>query len=205
MPDDSITSYEDFTDGHRAHIEILSDTLYRHKTLELSYTTYDMQQDKDTIYQRLHPDVMILSDDEEHPYLYGRILDLFHVDVRNNGPGSMLEVDAVVTVPLAWVHWFMLDTLDHCRSGFTHLRYPSVSFYDCGHPDTFGFIHPDEIIRVVQLIPRFRFGRTAEYLDIPSEARPEGEQDDWMHFSVNLWVMTYLVGECPSDNDDDYI
>jgi len=186
MPDDSITSYEDFTDDHRAHIEVLSDALYRHKTLELNYTTYDMQQDKDTIYQCFRPDVMILSDDEEHPYLYGRILDLFHVDVRNNGPSSMLEVDAIVTVPLAWVRWFMLDTLGHCKSGFAHLRYPSVSFYDCGHSDAFGFIHPDEIIRVVHLIPRFRFGRTAEHLDIPSEARPEGEQDDWMHFSVNL-------------------
>lgn len=202
MPDDGITSYEDFTNDHRAHIEILSDTLYRHKTLELNYTTYDMQQDKDTIYQRLHPDVMILSDDEEHPYLYGRVLDLFHVDVKNNGPSSMLEVDAIVTVPFAWVRWFRLDTHGHSQSGFIHLRYPSVSFYDCSHPDAFGFIHPDEIIRAVHLIPRFRFGHTADYLGVPSEARPEGEEDDWTHFSVNMWVMVLLVGERLSNGSD---
>jgi hypothetical protein len=164
-----------------------------------------MQQDKDTIYQRLHPDIMILSDDEEHPYLYGRVLDLFHVDVKNNGPSSMLEVDAIVTVPFAWVRWFRLDTHGHCQSGFSHLRYPSVSFYDCGHPNAFGFIHPDEIVRAVHLIPRFRFGHTADYLSVPSDAHPEGQEDDWMHFSVNLWVMVSLAGECISNGSNNCI
>lgn len=205
MPDNNISSYEDFTDGHRAHIEIVSNALYRHKTLELHYTTYDMQEDKDVIYQRLHPDVMILSDDDEHPYLYGRVLDIFHVDVKNNGPGTMLETGAVVTIPMVWVRWLRLDTLAHCQSGFNHLRYPSVSFYHCGHPDAFGLIHPDEIVRAVHLLPRFRFGRTAEYLGGPSEARPKGEKEDWMHFSVNMSVMLLLVDEHPSGGTDNRV
>jgi len=69
-PDPNITSYAHFTDEHRQHIKIVSDTIFRHKTLQLMYTTYDMQEDHDRIYQRLHPDIMVLSDDEEHPYLY---------------------------------------------------------------------------------------------------------------------------------------
>lgn len=147
MLNDTITSYEHFTDDHRKHIEIVSNSLYRHKTLELSYITYDMQEDQDTIYQRFHPDVMVLlCDNNEHPYLYGRVLDIFHVDVKNNGPGSILEVDTIVTIPLVWIRWFKLDSQANCQSGFSHLRHPSVSFYDCTHQDAFGLIHPDEIV-----------------------------------------------------------
>ena len=41
-PDPEITSYDHFTDEHRSHVKVVSGTLYRHKTLQLSYTTYDM-------------------------------------------------------------------------------------------------------------------------------------------------------------------
>ena len=81
----------------------MSNTLYRHKTLAINYTTYDMQEDKDTIYRCFHPDVTILSDDDKHPYLYGQVLDLFHVDVKNNGPNTILPMGTVATIPLAWV------------------------------------------------------------------------------------------------------
>ena len=126
MPDPNITSYEHFTDDHRGHIKIVSNTLYRHKTLELSYTTYDMQDDKDKLYQRLQPDIMVLSDDEEHPYMYGRVIDLFHVNVTNNGPNSLLPINETAMLQMAWVHWFKLDT-SQGASGFHSLRYPTVS------------------------------------------------------------------------------
>jgi hypothetical protein len=184
-PDPNITSYEHFTDDHRQHIKIISDTLYRHKTLELKYTTYDMQEDKDRIYQRLYPDVMVLSDDEEHPYLYGRVLDLFHVNITNSGPNSLLPNGEDAVLQMAWVRWFRLDTSEGL-SGFHSLRYPMVSFYESSEPDAFGFIHPDEIIRAAHLIPRFRSGRTVEYLVGPSGGRPEAEDSDWKHFNVNM-------------------
>ena len=56
------------------------------------YTTYDMLDGQDKVYQRHYPDVMVLSDDEEHPYLYGHVLDFFHVNVRNSGPDSLLPL-----------------------------------------------------------------------------------------------------------------
>ena len=52
MPDPNITLYEHFTDEHRLHVQIALDTLYRHKTLQLTYTTYDMREDQDKLYQR---------------------------------------------------------------------------------------------------------------------------------------------------------
>lgn len=185
LPDPDITSYEHFTEEHRRHIKIISDTLYRHKTLELTYTTYDMQDGKDKIYQRRYPDVMVLSDDEEHPYLYGRILDFFHVTVMNNGPNSLLPKDEHATLHMAWVRWYKHDT-SLGPSGFTSLRYPTVSFYKGNEPDAFGFIHPDEIIRAAHLIPSFKSGSTVEYLAGPSKGRPEGEVSDWKYFNVNM-------------------
>jgi hypothetical protein len=184
-PDPNITSYKQFTDNDRSHVKIEDNTLYRHKTLELTYTTYDMQEDKDRIYQRQYPDIMALSDDEEHPYLYGRVLDLFHVNARNDGPNSLLPNNQPAMLQMAWVRWFKLDT-SQGPSGFHSLRYPTVSFYESGEPDAFGFIHPDEIIRAAHLIPSFRSGQTTEYLNVPSRARPETEVNDWRRFNVNM-------------------
>jgi hypothetical protein len=193
MPDPKITSYDHFTDEDRSHIGIKPDTLYRHKTLQLTYTTYDMREDQDSIYQRRYPDVMVLSDDEEHPYLYGRVLDFFHIKATNNGPETLIPPDNDgVILQMAWVRWFKLDK-PQGPSGFCSLRYPSVSFHKSNEPDAFGFIHPDEIVRAVHLIPRFKFGHTAEYLDVPSKGRPEAEDSDWKHFNVNMYVATFPV------------
>jgi len=185
-PDPNITSYAHFTDEHRRHIKIISDTIYRHKTLQLTYTTYDMQEGRDRIYQRRYPDVMVLSDDEEHPHLYGRVLDFFHVNVTNDSPDTLLPSDSNPAVlQMAWVRWFKLNTSPG-PSGFRSLRYPSVSFYEAQEADAFGFIHPDEIIRAVHLIPAFKLGRTGDYLTNPSKGRPEAEVDDWRAFNVNM-------------------
>lgn len=152
-----------------------------------------MQEDKDKLYQRLHPGIMIISDDEEHPYLYGQVLGFFHVNVKNDGPNSLLSGDVEASVPVVWVRWLKLDQEAPRQSGFHSLRYPSVSFYDCNHPDAFGFIHPDEIVRAVHLIPRFKFGRTAEYLGAMPGTQPEAEGEDWKHFNVNMWVIVHYT------------
>ncbi|KAE9387587.1 hypothetical protein BT96DRAFT_837432 [Gymnopus androsaceus JB14] len=49
--------------------------MYKHKVLRVNYTTYDMRraQDSNPI-QRTHPHVMVLSDDDDHPYCYACIL-----------------------------------------------------------------------------------------------------------------------------------
>jgi hypothetical protein len=180
-----VTSYEDFTDAQRAHIDIVSNALYRHKTLQLRYTTYDMQGDKDTMRQTKYPGIMVLSDDEEHPYLYGSVIDIFHINVRNSGPCTLLTDGAEATLPMVWVRWFQCDR-SQGPPGFHSLRHPSVSFCNSDEPDAFGLIHPDEIVRAVHLIPRFQLGRTDEYLSVPSRGRPATEKSDWKHYSINM-------------------
>ena len=128
---------------------------------------------------------MVASDDEEHPYLYGSVIDIFHVDVRNRGACSLLTDGSDATLPAVWVRWFKHDRGEG-PSGFHSLRYPSISFCNSDEPDAFGLIHPDEVIRAVHLIPRFDLGRTDEYLSVPSKGRPEAEESDWRHFNVNM-------------------
>ena len=188
MPNPNIVSYDQFTEEDRSHIRIISNTIYQHKSLHLNYTTYDMLDSQDKVYQRRYPDVMVLSDDKEHPYMYGRVVNLFHTQVVNEGPNALpLSSDNIVMVQMAWVRWFKLDDQPGPQ-GFSCLRYPSVSFYEGHHSDAFSFIHPDEIIRAVHLIPRFSHGQTAEYINVPTKARPDSDDQDWKHFSVNMYV-----------------
>lgn len=180
-----VTCYDHFSDEQRDHIAIVSNTLYYHKTLQLKYTTYDMQEDKDTMHQCKYPGIMVLSDDEEHPYLYGSVIDIFHVNVRNSGPSTLLTDGSDATLPMVWVRWFKHDDAQG-QPGFHSLRYPSVSFCNSNEPDAFGLLHPDEIIRTVHLIPQFGLGRTNQYLSVPSKGRPEAETSDWKHFNINM-------------------
>jgi hypothetical protein len=186
--DPDVTSYDCFTEDERGSVSIRANTLYRHKTLKLRYTTYDMRSDEDKMYRRLHPDIMVLSDSNEHPYLYGRVLDIFHANVGNSAGNSILTGENdMARLEMVWVRWFRVDGPGPGGpQGFHTLRYPSVSFCRAEEPDAFGLIHPDEIIRTVHLIPRFKLLRTAEYLAGPTAARPKGEEDDWRGFSVNM-------------------
>ena len=143
-----------------------------------------MQKSEVKIYQRNYPDVMVLSNDNEHPYLYGHIIDIYHVDVRNNASNTILDGDTA-RLEVVWIQWFKPEVPDG-PAGFHSLRNPSVTFYPTDDPDAFGFIHPDEILREVHLIPNFKFGRTERYLMGPSDGRPEGEADDWISFSINM-------------------
>ena len=133
---------------------------------------------------------MVLSDDQEHPYLYGRVLDFFHVVATNNGPGTLLEDNSSATLQMVWVRWFKLD-IPVGPSGFHSLRYPLVSFGESTDPEAFALVHPEEILRAVHLIPAFTSGHTAEYLAGPTKGHPESEQDDWMHYNINMWVEAF--------------
>ena len=65
-----------FTDVERDSINFLSNRLYRHKVVRINYTTYDMRRTKDSINPCTHPDVMVLSHEDDtgnedlHPYWY---------------------------------------------------------------------------------------------------------------------------------------
>ena len=182
---ESITSYDHFTNEDQCHVKILSNALYRHKTLQLTYTTYDMREDQDKLNQRRYQDIMVLSDSEDHPYLYGQVLDIFHTKVTNDAPNTILDEGLVGSLLVVWIQWFKLNG-PQGSPGFGSLRYPSVSFYNGDDEDAFGFIHPDEIVRSAHLIPSFKSGHTEQHLEGPSKGQPETGDKNWKHFNVNM-------------------
>ena len=148
-----ITSYAQYTDDERNDINILHNTLYRHKKLNIRYSTYDMQEKEDAIYPKDYPGIMVLSSEDDHPYLYARVLDLFHVNVINSRHNSIFGTEPC-RIEMVWVHWYELEQQQE-PSGFHSLRYPSLSLSDNARGDAYGLIHPDEIVRRAHLIPNF--------------------------------------------------
>jgi hypothetical protein len=86
----------EFSDEDRSSIIIVRNRIYRHSVLKVNYTTYDMRRAQDSINPRTHPNIMVLSheDDPEqdgsqsHPYWYARVIGIFHAEVKHVGPKS---------------------------------------------------------------------------------------------------------------------
>ncbi|KAJ7146245.1 hypothetical protein C8R44DRAFT_897878 [Mycena epipterygia] len=183
--DESQYSIQDLAD-----VNIIGERLYTHKVLRVNYTTYDVLRDQDTLNTRTHPDFMVLAHEDEeetsaHPYWYGRIISIFHAEVRHVGPKSKNRTK-IHRMEFVWVRWFGRD-LSH-RAGWKHRRLHRVGFIDASEPDSgaFGFLDPAEIIRGAHLIPAFHYGRTKHLLS-PSVARHfDAEKDeDYIYYYVN--------------------
>ncbi|KAH9903884.1 uncharacterized protein BXZ73DRAFT_111380 [Epithele typhae] len=174
-----------------ASVHIRKDQMWLHKTLRVNYTTYDMRREQDSINPSSHADVMMLAarPDEatdaegNHPYLYARVLSVFHVNVT-------LQSEPLIEpcpIHVLWVRWFELDTL--APGGFNTLRPHRLRFAPAS--DAFDFISPDRILRSVHLIPAFHHGRSDAALRGPSIARIETDdiavEDDWNYHYVGMW------------------
>jgi len=73
---------QSFSDDERDRLLINKNQLYQHGTLRVNYTTYDMRRDQDSINPKTHPDILMLaSDSQSHPYIYARVIGIYHVDI----------------------------------------------------------------------------------------------------------------------------
>jgi hypothetical protein len=177
-----------FTDLERDSIRFVNNRFYRHKVFRVNYTTYDMRRDQDSINARTHPDIMVLSheDDEDnedpHPFWYARVIGIFHFNVRYAGNG--LEWAEPRRMEVLWVRWFGRDM--SMPGGFGTRRLHRIGFVPSDDPNAFGFLDPKEVLRGVHLIPSFASGRTSSLLG-PSIVRTQGSEndEDWVYFYVN--------------------
>lgn len=120
---------------------------------------------------------MMLSDESEsgHPYLYARIVDIFHAEVGYKEPGR--SICKFNRMEILWVRWFTFDSSFPC--GFAAKRLPRIQFvqHTDDDMDTFGFLNPDYILRGAHLIPAFSQGRTNDLLP-PSIVRGDSENHE---------------------------
>ncbi|KAI6113765.1 hypothetical protein EDD16DRAFT_1124651 [Pisolithus croceorrhizus] len=195
---------QEFTQIQHCNLIIIRNRLYHHKVLHVNYTTYDVRRDQDSLNPCTHADVVVLSHESEenpHPYWYARIIAIFHLDIRFNGP----EVDdhSVKHMDVLLVRWFARDR--NFKSGWAARHLPRISFYPQDDlANAFGFIDPNDIIRAVHLIPAYHFGCTKDLLP-PSIARHTSENDeDWEWYYVNMFVDRCREWELPVKGIDGY-
>ena len=171
-----------FTDAERRQVLFDNDRLYRHNTVRINYTTYDLRRAQDSINTHSHADIMLLSHEDDggatppHPYWYARVIGIYHVFVTH--PTLSPEPRRL---DFLWVRWFGRDT--GSPSGWAARRLHRVGFVDSADPSAFGFVNPQDVVRGVHMIPAFAYGRTSELLAHSiarkhEENKPDGNDDE---------------------------
>ncbi|TBU21594.1 hypothetical protein BD311DRAFT_678015 [Dichomitus squalens] len=169
-------------------VRIENDKLYQHKVLRINYTTYDMRRDQDSINPRTHPDIMLLAPEgAAHPYLYARVIGIFHVEAYRAGESFDGAYDTdTQTIHVLWVRWFDLDP--HAPGGFKARRLPRLR-WPALDDDAFGFVSPDQVLRAAHLMPAFAHGQSDVALPGYSVARREEDEDlDWKYHYVGIFA-----------------
>jgi len=163
-----------------------SDRMYRHNLLRLNYTTYDIRRSQDVVNpETTHCDIMLLAnpDDMEansnHPFLYARVLGIYHVNVVYVGMG-MLDYTPR-RLDFIWVRWFGYS---ECRSvAWKDCRLDSIRFPPMASNGAFGFVDPRDVLRGCHIIPRFAKGKV--HSDGIGLSRCAGDTQDWQCYYVN--------------------
>ncbi|KAI0357196.1 hypothetical protein OH77DRAFT_141434 [Trametes cingulata] len=211
-PDDIIIP----DDHHRAfHFE--HERMYRHQTLRVNYTTYDVRRGQDIIHVATdHCHVMVRANEDlpepppeagasephrtrqhsEPMFWYAKVLGIYHVNVLD------YRTSTTATRPrrMEFLHirWFGRDP--DWRSGWAAKRLDRVGYVPESDDGAFDFLDPDDVIRGCHLIPAFAEGRTSSLLGPSALSRPSSNHDeDWERFYVNRFVdrdmfMRYLGG-----------
>ena len=160
--------------------------MYQHKVLRVNYTRYDMRHDQDSVNPRTHPDIMMLApDDATHPYLYARVIGMFHVMAYRTGDDLEGNDDTEPElIHVLWVRWFDLDP--HAPGGFKARRLPRLRWASLDD-DAFGFLSPSQVLRAMHLMPAFAHGQSDRALPGFSVARRDDEDDtDWDYHYVGM-------------------
>ncbi|TEB15351.1 hypothetical protein FA13DRAFT_1721217 [Coprinellus micaceus] len=141
------------------HVAFKDNRIYSHQLLKMNYTTYDVRRNQDIIHvgtpqcnvMFLNPSYTADSRLTEHPYLYGKILGVFHADVCFVGqlPNDLKPSTAYHRIDVVWVNWYK----------FLPAKTPSsldrLSLYPLNLGFSLNFTDPDNIIRGIHLIPQF--------------------------------------------------
>ncbi|KAG2054255.1 hypothetical protein BDR06DRAFT_884614, partial [Suillus hirtellus] len=131
-----------FTNKEHNSVIISDNRLYVVQTMQVHYTTYDLQQEYDTINSRMHHDVMVLSGETNprHPYWYAHVLGIYYLDVmlNNDGPVKKQQIEVL------YVRW--LAPMTGHRSRMNCARLPKIAFIEETDCDAFGFLDPGQVI-----------------------------------------------------------
>jgi hypothetical protein len=168
-----------------------SDRMYKHNILRVNHTTYDVRRSQDVINPRTsRRDIMLLannhSDDgsyeDGHPFLYARVLGVYHVNVVYTGTKSVDYTSR--RLDFLWVRWFQYDR-PHMMRWKDH-KLDLLFFPPMASNGAFGFVDPSDILQASYIVPRFESGRV--HPDLVSLSRCAMDSHDWKRYYVNRCV-----------------
>jgi hypothetical protein len=183
----NISDYQSELDG----ILFKSERMYRHNIARINYTTYDVRRSQDVINPNTsHRDIILLANQDEerctdidatHPFLYARVLGIYHVNVVYNGP-CRLDY-APRRFYFFWVRWFEYigDTVS-----WRDRRLDSIHFPPTANSDAFGFVDPRDVLRGCHIVQVFKHGKV--HLDGIGLSRCASDAEDWCQYSVNRYL-----------------
>jgi hypothetical protein len=181
----------EFTDDERNTVRVAGERIYRCKTIQINYTTYDIRRDADTINTRTYPDIMVTSPEtgpNAQPYWYARVIGIFHAIVSSTHPELEGMARSRTHMDFLWVRWFGMEP-GRYRHGVRFGRLPKIGFVESTDKYAFTFLDPGQAIRGAHLIPAFAEGRSSTLLPAKKSAarvlNPD-EEDDWLNFYVNM-------------------
>lgn len=171
--------------------------MYAHKVIKFNYTTYDMRRDQDVLNPGTsHCNIMTLarrgagneaSESDEHPFLYARVLGIFHVNVVYNGPG-MIDYNPQ-RFDFLWVRWYDLEELAVTGKGTKPKGSPfhldRLAFPSLNAEGAIGFLDPANVLRSCHIIPAFSKGK--RYLDGQGLSKHARDSGDWKNYYVSRY------------------
>ncbi|CCO34564.1 hypothetical protein BN14_08666 [Rhizoctonia solani AG-1 IB] len=192
-----------FNEQEILEVRFHQDRMYRHKTLRVNYTSYDVLRQQDLINPSTSNRFILLpaqSEDDSthpHPFIYAKVLGIYHAQVSYGNAVPRRE-------DFVHVRWLYYDTDKAFQGGWDECRLDHVGYEQCCTDqdllDSFDFVHPSDIIRTVHLIPDFRSGPSSTLLNFAKSIAHDNEEHwDWKHYYVNRFVdrdmlMRYLGG-----------
>jgi hypothetical protein len=168
---------------------IKNDRVYSHQLVRINYTTYDVRRAQDVINPRTtHRNIMLLAQEDLdtdiaaeqlkcHPFLYARVLGIYHVNVVYVGSG-MLDYNAR-RLDFLWVRWYQRTETRDAMSWTTY-HLDQLSFPPMANQDAFGFVDPADVLRSCHVIPRFAKGK--RYSDNIGLSKCTRDSGDWKFY-----------------------
>ena len=102
--------------------------------------TYNVCHDQDSLNPRTHSDIMVLSEDDTHPFWYARIVGIFHAMALHTGPKSTSQEP--IKMDFLFVRWFGLDSNE--IGGWKSKNLHQIGFVK--GEKVFGFVDPADIL-----------------------------------------------------------
>lgn len=173
-----------------AHVAIQGNKIYSHKIFRIDYIAYDGQKCQDVIHVNAQQcNMMMLNkeftnptkDPSTHPYMYGRVLGIFHANVSFAGPlHAGVERPGFHRLDFAWVHWY-----DHLgrQNEFSLDRVSPASLDSSRIGETVSFVDPADILRAVHLIPQFSLRKPGGRVP---KSRMIEDKEVWSAYYVNM-------------------